>query len=332
MALSNSQYNKISAVYDERYYKRQHKLSQRILEVYNRIPEYKDIEDRLISLNVTKGRCLIFGETDKVGDIESQIDELIKQKQSLLCQHGFGVHYLDIPYECDICKDTGYVNNTPCQCFNKLASTMLCKETMTVEGYDKHSFDNFNFDLYSPLIVDPTLKLSHYDNAKKCVRKAKKFVSDFSLPYKDREMKNLFIFGVTGVGKTFLSNAIAKEIIEAGHKVMYISAPAMFELMSDHSYNRDNDSPDIKSKLNKIKNDDLLILDDLGTELCNAFTLAQLYSLINDRLIKGLSTIITSNIHFGEIKSKYDERIYSRIVGEYSLIKLLGKDLRLIPH
>ncbi len=332
MALSNSQHNRISAVYDERFYKRQHLLNKRLQEVYSAIPRYKELDDMIASLNVTKGKLLLFGDNDKAKEIDVRITDARNQKTNLLCEHGFGVHFLEIPYECDNCKDTGYVNDTPCSCFNKIASTMFCKETMSIEGYSNHSFENFNYDLYSATTIDSGLKITHYDNAKACVKKARQFVAEFSQEYKQRERKNLFIYGVTGVGKTYLSNCIAKELIEAGHKVMYISAPAMFELMSDYAYNKSPDNTEIRVKLNKIKNDDLLILDDLGTELGNTFTSSQLYTLLNERLTKGLSTVITSNISIKELKDKYDERIYSRIVGEYSLIKLIGDDLRLKAH
>ena len=332
MALSTSQHNRILAVYDERFYKRQHLANKRLKEVCTAIPEYKELDNTIASLNVTKGKLMLFGDTDKIKDIDDQIKEARDKKTNLLCSHGFGVHYLEIPYECDICKDTGYVDDSPCTCFNKIASTMFCKETMSIEGYANHSFENFNYNLYNATVIDNTLKATPYNNAKACVAKAKQFVSEFDKEYNQRERKNLFIYGVTGVGKTYLSNCIAKELIDSGHKVMYVSAPAMFELMSDYAYNKSPDNPDIKTRLNKIKNDDLLILDDLGTELGNSFTSSQLYTLLNERLTKGLSTVITSNISIKELKDKYDERIYSRIVGEYSLIKLIGEDLRLKTH
>lgn len=332
MALSNSQHNRISAVYDERFYKRQHLFDKRLREVYIKIPEYKELDASIASLNVSKGKLMLFGDYDKIKEIDARISEVRCRKNDLLCQYGFGVHYLDIPYECEICKDTGYINETPCSCFNKLASTMLCKEAMSIDGYNHHSFDNFNYDLYNSTIIDNTLKITPYDNAIASVKKAKQFVHDFNTSYNLRERKNLFIYGTTGVGKTYLSNCIAKELIESGHKVMYISAPAMFELMSDYAYNKDPDNTDLRTKLNKIKNDELLILDDLGTELNNTFTQTQLYMLLNERLNKGLSTVITSNIHIAQLKDKYDERIYSRVVGEYSLIKLIGEDLRLKTH
>ena len=332
MALNNSQHNQISAIYDERFYKRQRLINQRLNEVYIKIPEYKELDDSIASLNVSKGKHMLLGDYDKIQDIDIRITEVRHRKNELLCQYGFGVHYLDVPYECDICKDTGYVNDKPCSCFNKLASTMLCKEAMSLDGYKHHSFANFNYDLYNSTIIDAALKITPYDNAKASVKKAKQFVSDFSKNYSIRERKNLFIYGTTGVGKTYLSNCIAKELIENGHKVMYISAPAMFELMSDYVYNKDPDSIDARTKLNKVKNDELLILDDLGTELSNSFTQTQLYMLLNERLNKGLSTVITSNINIALLKDKYDERIYSRIIGEYSLIKLIGEDLRLKSH
>lgn len=332
MALSNSQHNQISAIYDERLYKRQRLLNKRLKDVYIKIPKYKELDDSIATLNVSKAKLMLLGDYDKIKDIDNRISEVHKEKNDLLCQYGFGVHYLEIPYECDLCKDTGYIDNVPCSCFNKLASTMLCKEAMSTDGYNHHSFDNFNYDLYNNTILDTSLKITPYDNAKMCVKKAKQFISDFSKSYSARERKNLFIYGTTGVGKTYLSNCIAKELIGNGHKVMYISAPAMFELMSDYAYNKDPDNTNTRTKLNKIKNDDLLILDDLGTELGNSFTQTQLYMLLNERLNKGLSTVITSNITIAFLKDKYDERIYSRIIGEYSLIKLIGEDLRIKSH
>ena len=332
MALSNSQHNQILAAYDEKHYKRKHLENSRLVEVYTKIPSYKELDNSIATLNVEKGKLLLYGDADKAVLIDERIKEIRAKKQSLLCEYGFGVHYLDIPYECDLCKDTGYVNNSPCTCFNKLASVMFCKETMSREGFEKHSFDNFNYDLYDSTTLDKALNITPYDNAKNNVKKAKEFISEFGKEYDLRSKKNLFIYGPTGVGKTYLSNCIAKELIDSGRSVMYVSAPNLFELLSDYNYNKDSDNIDLKPRINKIKNDDLLILDDLGTEFSNSYTLAQLYQLINDRLNKGLSTVITSNIHLNEIKPKYDERIYSRIVGNYCFIKLIGRDLRLSSH
>ncbi|MBQ3061905.1 MAG: ATP-binding protein [Lachnospiraceae bacterium] len=332
MALSNSQYNQILAAYDEKHYKRKHLETSRLKEIYTKIPKYQELDNAIASLNVEKGKLLLHGDIDKAALTDERINEIRQKKQSLLCEYGFGAHYLNIPYECDICKDTGFVNDSYCTCFNRLASVMFCKETMSREGFEKHSFDNFNYDLYDNTTLDKTLNITPYENAKNNVKKAKEFISDFTKEYDLRSKKNLFIYGNTGVGKTYLSNCIAKELIESGYSVMYVSAPNLFELLSDYNYNKDTDNTDLKSRITKIKNDDLLILDDLGTEFNNSYTLAQLYQLINDRLNKGLSTVITSNIHLNEIKPKYDERIYSRIVGNYCFIKLLGKDLRLLSH
>ncbi len=329
MALNNSQHNKILSIYDEKSYKRNQLINERKTEVYIKIRDYKKLEEAFTKASIEKAKLLLSNNSTKADKLSIQIDEITRQKATLLCDYGFGVDYFNPPYDCDICKDTGFVNNTPCQCFNRLASSLFCKETMSNEGYNKHSFKNFDYNLYSKDTIDPTLKISPYDNAKICVNKALDFVQTFSANYDNRERKNLFIYGGTGVGKTYLSNCIAKALIEEGYKVMYISSPSMFELMSDYAYNKEPDNYDIKLKLNKIKNDVLLILDDLGTEGSNSFTNSQLYNLLNDRLNRGLSTVITSNIMLRELKNKYDERIYSRIVGEYSMIKLIGEDLRI---
>ena len=138
----------------------------------------------------------------------------------------------------------------------------------------------------------------------------------------------MLIYGNTGVGKTFLANCIAREILNNAHSVVYITATELFETFSKHSFDRDNDY-ELDSKVEYINSCDLLIIDDLGTELSNSFTNSQLYSCINNRILKNLSVIISTNYQLNELQTTYSERIFSRFVGEYSILRLIGDDIRI---
>jgi DNA replication protein DnaC len=185
-----------------------------------------------------------------------------------------------------------------------------------------------SFEFYSDTEVDPTLGITPFENIHNILTKCHTFISDFEKPYAEREYKNLLIYGNTGVGKTFLANCIAREILNNAHSVVYITATELFETFSKHSFDRDNDY-ELDSKVEYINSCDLLIIDDLGTELSNSFTNSQLYSCINNRILKNLSVIISTNYQLNELQTTYSERIFSRFVGEYSILRLIGDDIRI---
>ena len=161
---------------------------------------------------------------------------------------------------------------------------------------------------------------------RKIVDGCKKFIETF-----DSNHDNFLFLGNTGVGKTFLANCIAKELLDKGYTVAYLTAFRLFDILEKYKFGKNNsDIHDAANQFDYILNCELLIIDDLGTELSNAFTTSQLYLIINERLLSRKSTIISTNLSLDHLNSNYSERIYSRIISNYSIRRIIGKDIRLL--
>ena len=329
MALNNSQYNSILRDYDTKQYNAKHELDLRVMEVEGAIPEFKALNDEIVTKSIMAAKAALLSDKKiDIDSIKSDNLDISMKKIELLVEHGFPADYLTPKYECDLCKDTGFVNGEKCVCFKQAIINLLYSQTLLNTAIDKENFDTMSFEFYSDTEVDPTLGITPYENIHNILTKCHTFISDFEKPYAEREYKNLLIYGNTGVGKTFLANCIAREILNNAHSVVYITATELFETFSKHSFDRDNDY-ELDSKVEYINTCDLLIIDDLGTELSNSFTNSQLYSCINNRILKNLSVIISTNYQLNELQTTYSERIFSRFVGEYSILRLIGDDIRI---
>ena len=140
------------------------------------------------------------------------------------------------------------------------------------------------------------------------------------------------IYGNTGVGKTFISNCIAKELLDRSYTVIYLTSFQLFDILEKNKFSKDYDNPEIQNQFNFILSCDLLIIDDLGTELTNSFINTQLYLCINERYLREKSTIISTNLSLDNINTKYSERIFSRLISNYTLLKIVGADIRLTKN
>ncbi len=235
----------------------------------------------------------------------------------LLVQAGFPKDYLTPHYVCPKCKDTGYIGNEKCSCFIQASIDLLYRESNITRYSSNETFDNFSLDFYSTEFTDPSTGLNSVIMPKAYCLNARILYSIFlpEIIY--------FFYGDTGVGKTFLSNCIARALLDNAHSVLYMSAIELFDSFS--AYNEDDGGMQ-----SQIEECELLIIDDLGTELSNTFTNSKLFHCINSRLLGGRSTIISTNFALNELMDAYSERIFSRISSSYKLLKLYGDDIRFI--
>lgn len=325
MALKNDQYNQILREYDSRRLQNKHALDKRILEAYHRIPELKELEDEIISLSVRCGRMALRGDDNALTDLKERTAALKARQILLLTENGFPEDYLDLQYSCCKCKDTGYIGNEKCSCFKQAISDLMYSGSNIRSILATENFSKFSFRYYSDDYVDETLGLSPLSNMQKVVAGCKSFIRHF-----DKKHDNLLLLGNTGVGKTFLANCIAKELLDRGFTVIYLTAFRLFDILEKHKFSKDDDiTYEASNQFEYILDCDLLIIDDLGTELNNAFTNSQLYLIINERLLRQKSTIISTNLSFADINSRYSERVSSRIVSSYSVHRIIGEDIRL---
>lgn len=321
MSVSTSKYNEIIRLYDSKRLRIYHDKARIQQEVYSKVPRIKEIDDAISSLSVSTAKKLLLSKEASIHDLKEQIAALKSEKEALL-HTCFPDSSLEPEYECIDCKDTGYIDNQRCHCFKRKIIEALYEQSNLKEILEKENFNTFNLRLYKSDTIDSATGLTPLANISHAIEAANDFINTF-----DAESKNLFIYGATGVGKTFLTNCIAKELMDNSNSVIYISAIKLFDILADNAFGRG--SADISAQYDNIFNCDLLIIDDLGTETVNTFTSSQLFNCINERYLNHKSIIISTNLSLADIRETYSERVFSRITSNYTLLKIFGDDLRI---
>ena len=322
MALKNSQYYAIMREYEKTRMKNHDIQTARYEEVYKKLPEFKTLDDSISILSVQYGKKLLNGDEHALSSLKEELEILRSSKKQLLVSAGFPENYLEPVYDCPDCKDTGYIGNAKCHCFKHAIIQLLYEQSNMKEFPSEASFDNFSLDFYSSTQYDKTTGRSAREMMEDTLKICRRFIDTF-----DDEFQNLFFYGSVGVGKTFLSTCIAREIMNREHSVLYFSAPQLFSALAQTKFDRNN--TDAKNMSDYIFSCDLLIIDDLGSEYTNAFTAAQFFSCINERLIHRKSTIISTNLSLESLADLYTERSFSRITSSYAMLKMIGDDIRI---
>ncbi len=321
MPLQNYQYDTIMREYSRRQAENRRTLEDHRKEAYEKIPRLSEIDQEVATLSAKKARALLGGKASGLEDLRSDISLLSQERIALLLTNGYPEDYLELSYTCPLCQDTGYVGSKKCSCFKKAEIELLYTQSNLKEILEKENFDHFSFAFYSDTIKNEATGLSALDTARKAYEISQSFVRDF-----DTRFENLFFYGNTGVGKTFLSHCIAHELLESAHCVLYFSAFDLFDLLAQSTFSRKGEASDSEDF---IFNCDLLIIDDLGTELTNSFVSSQLFLCINERIMRQKSTIISTNLKLENFSEIYSERTFSRIASNYHMVKLIGKDIRI---
>ena len=255
-------------------------------------------------------------DIDVIAVVGFHNDGIIRVKSN-----GYPEDYLKMHYTCPLCQDTGYVDNRKCICFRRAISEHLYTQSNIRELLKTASFDAFSLDYYPEDMVNEATGQTARQSAATALQRSKDFVQNF-----DHSFENLFIYGDTGVGKTFLTYCIAKELLDSMHSVIYYSA---FDLFDAFARNTFSNSDTTEGENDYILNCDLLIIDDLGTELTNSFVASQFFLCINERILRKKSTVISTNLTLGSFMDTYSERVFSRVSSNYTMIKLIGKDIRI---
>ncbi len=316
MGYNREDYVRIKAEYTNKYLKARQEADNRRIQLYAKIPEVKTIDNLLsgtgreIMAIITSGK----GETEqKIAALKARNDKLLESRAELLRAGGFPEDYSDIKYECEECADSGYVDGKMCKCMKK-ALVMAGYESSGLGGLIRtQSFDNFSLDYYRSAN-------GNQEMMQMFVHSLKGFAESFDAD----TYKNFLFMGGTGLGKTHLSTAVAKTVIDRGFDVMYVTAVGM---LGDFESKRFGNAESARST-ERYYSADLLIIDDLGTELVNQFTLSCMYDVINSRINNRKCTLISTNLNRKDIESKYSERITSRLFGEYYPIPFTGTDIR----
>ncbi len=321
MAINNAQYDAIFRSFEQKQVYNRDLLDKRRKTVYNLIPELEKIHNSISLLSVSQARKLLNGDDNALHELKNELKRLTDRKTELLVSAGFPADYLEPIYECEDCKDTGYIGNKKCHCFQKAIIDLLYTQSNLKNILKVENFDTFSFAYYSDNHIDPVTGRSSLANIKNAYCIAQEFVTSFT-----DEFRNLFLYGDTGVGKTFLSNCIAKELIDKSFSVIYLTSFELFDTLAKSKFEKEKAA---ESMCEHIFDCDLLIIDDLGTELANSFTISQLFLCLNERLLRRKSTIISTNLSLESLVDIYSERTFSRITSNYTMLKLTGDDIRI---
>lgn len=324
MGLSNSQHNRIMSGYSARILYHENELNEHKTIAYRVCPRIRDIEDEVASLSAAQAIKRIRGNNDGQLEYTQQMTALAAEKANLLETYEFPADYLQMKYDCDICKDTGIDGSKRCKCYMIAATQLLYKSSGLTNVLELENFDNFNLEYYPDDFIKTIggHDISARDNMTNVLSKCKAYVDKFG-----DDKPNLLFSGQAGCGKTFMTHCIAKALMDKGFSVVYQSAGQFFDNLASQKFGT-SDDPESAGIALFFTEADLLIIDDLGTEVSNSFTNSRLFDCINARLMKGLATIISTNESFSEIRDAYSDRVYSRIIGNYVPMLFFGPDIR----
>lgn len=320
MGFNRANYRRIKQEYEGKALRAQEEALQRKRELGMRFPDIRELDDRLsgTGLQIFEATVRMKGEKleKEISRIKEENAALLKKRAELLSSYGLPSDYSDVKYECNECSDSGFVGLYMCKCM---------KTKLVMAGYESSGIGSLirtkTFDNYVPSYQKDK---SAVDNAEMIVSFCRSYAEGFG-----DKSQNLLFIGGTGLGKTHLSAAITGAVIRKGYDVVCETAQNLFSDFEferfGRSYNRDDA---VENRTDRYFESDLLIIDDLGTEMANQFTVSCLYNVINTRLNKGRPVIINTNLTRDELKKRYSDRITSRLFGEFLPIMFIGRDMR----
>ena len=300
---------------------------RRLQQAYSHVPRI-----RALDLEIKATMSKLIDATFSVNN-DARVEEIRQQNLQLqdewrfeLMRAGYPDNYLDDEYMCPRCHDTGYVLNEMCDCLMEIYKNEQRESLSSLFKLGDETFDSFDLSYYSDKPAPDTgisPRRSMEIIYETCVEYARKFGG---------KSMNLFFNGAPGLGKTFLSACIARVVSENGYSVVYDMATSIFAKYKEVEFSRTDDTEEARAEIRRCLECDLLILDDLGTEMTNTFTITALYELINTRLVTGKKTIVSSNLTLNELNRRYSEQIMSRLQGEYQVLTFRGDDIRRIRN
>lgn len=316
--------------------KRQRKIDEAIIKkkkIYKDYPELEEIEREInmLALNITRSIVASDEITKQIEkeNMKIKLDKLEEKRHKILKKIGITEKDLEPNFDCKVCNDTGMVTKdnitSYCNCFNQEVLNYTYRQSNILK-LDDENFKTFDNCYYSskPNKEKYGIEKSPLEN----IEIIKNIAIEFCKNIKSENQKNLLFTGNTGLGKTFISNCIAKELIDKGLNVVYQTSPILMDQIIDYKFSYDKTESQ-KEKYNKIFNVDLLIIDDLGTETMNNNKFTELFNIINTRLLNNKKMVISTNLSLNDLYNRYDERILSRLIGNFIICKFIGEDIRL---
>jgi len=302
---------------------RESECQRHLLQAYDRVPRLREI-DRQLRQTMAVAAQAVFSQGVDSNTLEQAKKKnlALQQERADLVKTHFEVGFLDDSPICSQCGGNGYIGATMCECLQELCRQEQKKELTLLCG-GKESFGQFRLEYYSDQ-YDPKYGASPRDIMKLTFEKCRRYATTFT-----EDSGNLMFVGGTGLGKTFLSACIAGAVADRGYSVVYETASRLFSKLEQAKFSGDEDARAEAAKYNAC---DLLILDDLGTELPGQFVTAALYSLLNERLLDGKPMVISTNLNADEMSRRYSPQIASRLQGEFSRLAFVGDDIRVMKN
>ncbi len=316
MGYNRKNYIRIKEEYEGKYLEARRQADMRRAEVHATVDGLAEIDKKLANTGLEIMAAAMAQNMAKVEEIKAENQALVSERASLLERAGYPSDYTDIRYECERCGDTGEVDNKICPCMRKKLIEAGFEASGMYDLIKSQSFENFSLEYYRQTA-------DIYSRMSMIYKVLKKYAEEFD----GEKAKNIAMFGGTGLGKTHLSSAIAGKVIERGYDVYYVSALDMFADFEQKRFGNSAGSG-TEGDTERYFDCDLLIVDDLGTEINNQFTTSCLYNVINTRLNKKRATVISTNLSQDEFRKRYWDRITSRIFGEYLVMPFCGEDIR----
>ncbi|MBE6671452.1 MAG: hypothetical protein E7593_04530 [Ruminococcaceae bacterium] len=313
MAYNRDNFVKIKREYENKKRNAIADAESRTAVIHAKYPEIQKIDAELRQTGINIMRETLKGKTgleERIKSLQERNAFLQAERNKLLTQYGLDTDCTDVKYECNKCQDTGYVGIDMCDCFKNALAKMEFETSGLGSLLDNQSFETFDLSYY----LDDK---QTYEKMQKNLERCRDFADNFN-----NKSGNIIFFGATGLGKTHLSTSIARKVIEKGYTVVYDSAPNIFNDFNKEQFKDESGLTD------KYFDCDMLIIDDLGTEMHTSFTVSCLYNIVNTRINSGKSMIINTNLNNKELKKIYTDRITSRIFGCFELFLFEGKDIR----
>jgi len=308
---------------EEKRRQRDEDFEGRIRSVYARAPSVRELDMELRrTMSELVGVALGSDSARRIEDIRHRNIELQEERRSEIIGAGFPEDYCDEKPMCPKCNDTGYASTKMCDCLTRLYKEEQKASLSNLFKLGNERFENFDLSYYDDTPSGDTYLSPRHSMEvvyETCVEYARKF---------GEKSMNLFLNGAPGLGKTFLSACIARVVADNGYSVVYDMAASIFAKFEDAKFMRTDNIDKIRDETKRYLGCDLLIIDDLGTEMATVFTISTLYEIINTRLMTGRKTVVNSNLTLNELSRRYSGQIMSRLEGEYQVLTFYGDDIR----
>lgn len=298
----------------------------RVKLVHEKVPKIKEIDEDITKTGLLISKAIIQNPDNYEEDIhqvKEQLKKLKMEKAYLLTDNNIPTDYLDVKYECSKCNDTGFLENgEQCTCLKQALINRAYNMSNLKDVLEKQNFDTFNINIFPDEKFEEE-SMTPRENMMYILSICEGFVANFDV----NNEENLLFYGTTGLGKTFMCSCIAKALLDKGKIVIYQTAFKILEIIEKRKFSNRGERFDSQD-YELLFDADLLIIDDLGTELSNTFTNAEVFNIVNTRILDGKKTIISTNLSPKEISDSYSDRIFSRVFEKFVPLKFFGPDLR----